>query len=670
MLFYKIEGELLRVDVESEKSERSEQAKAIQSATEMFFMEQGKNFHIAVSDILDKKKTAILCAAMKNGALSCETVGNFMKAVGLEAGQIVIQEITIAMYYKLLKDGCNKDYTSYSKDVCEEFGIDTLINDYNNLDFKLYETLLPDTVIPKKELLYQAEGLLCDGSLPAEIKRIYQVTRQNSAIGHPVHYILQANDKTARDKMLRVLLTALYQNGRIKSRRYAEAEFREDYHFDEDELKALYKASTGGTVVASFAEKNEAESEYASTSIDIIDDLCNVMRQYCNKVLTVFCLQSKTEKVREMFLEHLGIIMVVPIIQETVFSNQAKGYLRILAQEHGGSPDRKLYKTVVEGKGYTAADLNQTFDEWYDMRLKTKIYKQYAGLETANKQIATKKQKGLAIEELGEMVGLKEAKTVIQQALDFYKVQKLFREKGFSAERPAMHMMFTGSPGTAKTTVARLFAQIMKDNGLLSEGNLYEVGRADLVGKYVGWTAKIVKNKFKSAKGSVLFIDEAYSLVERDGLYGDEAINTIVQEMENNREDMIVIFAGYPDKMEEFLKKNPGLRSRIAFHVPFADYSADELFSITELLAKKKKISLDSAVKDKLIPIFQMVMKNEDFGNGRFARNLFEKAMLKQAGRLVAMDVDKMAKADIGMLFAEDFEAPTAILKIKNRIGF
>ena len=155
-----------------------------------------------------------------------------------------------------------------------------------------------------------------------------------------------------------------------------------------------------------------------------------------------------------------------------------------------------------------------------------------------------------------------------------------------------MHMVFTGNPGTAKTTVARLFAQIMKENGLLPVGDLIEVGRADLVGKYVGWTAPTVKAKFAAAKGSVLFIDEAYSLVDdKDGLFGDEAINTIVQEMENQRDDTVVIFAGYPDKMEQFLKKNPGLRSRIAFHIPFEDYKPAELLDIFTLMAKKQKLS-------------------------------------------------------------------------------
>ena len=191
------------------------------------------------------------------------------------------------------------------------------------------------------------------------------------------------------------------------------------------------------------------------------------------------------------------------------------------------------------------------------------------------------------------MVGITQIKAVIEKALNYNKLQKIYREKGIKTGRPVMHMVFTGNPGTAKTTVARLLAQIMQDNGLLSRGHLVEVGRSDLVGKYVGWTAKCVKEKFKEAKGGVLFIDEAYSLLDnRAGSYGDEAINTIVQEMENHREELVVIFAGYPEKMEEFIQKNPGLRSRIAFHVSFPDYNELELCLIAKLMGKEKEIEL------------------------------------------------------------------------------
>ena len=316
--------------------------------------------------------------------------------------------------------------------------------------------------------------------------------------------------------------------------------------------------------------------------------------------------------------------------------------------------------------------MNRIFDEWYDNKLRTTIYPQYKDVQMAKAEIIKSKPKGNAIDELNRMIGLKEAKKVIEKALNYYKVQKLYKDKGIFTNRPAMHMVFTGNPGTAKTTVARLFAEIMKDNGLLSKGNLYEVGRSDLVGKYVGWTAQIVKDKFRAARGSVLFIDEAYSLVEdKAGLYGDEAINTIVQEMENNRDNMVVIFAGYPDKIEDFLRRNPGLRSRIAFHVPFDDYNTDELAAIAELTAQNMGMHFDSAAHKKLCNIFEEARTFSDFGNGRYVRNLVEQSQMEHANRLIQMNYEDITSEIITTLCEEDIPMPGKKEYLpKRQIGF
>lgn len=261
---------------------------------------------------------------------------------------------------------------------------------------------------------------------------------------------------------------------------------------------------------------------------------------------------------------------------------------------------------------------------------------------------------------------------MIQKALDYYKVQRIYAQRGLKQERPAMHMVFTGNPGTAKTTAARLFAKIMRDNGLLSKGHLVEVGRGDLVGKYVGWTAKIVKLKFKEALGGVLFIDEAYSLVDdRSGSFGDEAINTIVQEMENHREELVVIFAGYPEQMEAFLDKNPGLRSRIAFHVPFADYDSDELCRIAQLMAKNSEMQLTDGAAEQLKTVFDAARKQPDFGNGRYVRNVLEQAKMQQASRLLTMDIDRLTTQTLKTIEKEDIFLPDEHKKPSERkIGF
>ena len=187
----------------------------------------------------------------------------------------------------------------------------------------------------------------------------------------------------------------------------------------------------------------------------------------------------------------------------------------------------------------------------------------------------------------------------------------------------------------------------------------------------MGWTARIVREKFSAAKGSVLFIDEAYSL--SDGQYntfGDEAINTIVQEMENNREDIIVIFAGYPEQMQDFLNRNPGLRSRIAFNVNFEDYSPEELYEIAKLIAKKKGLVLSSGTEEKIMPVFESAIKTLDFGNGRFARNIIEKARLKQAQRLIKMNISNVSSEEIKILIPEDFEISEIVTSSISKIGF
>lgn len=243
---------------------------------------------------------------------------------------------------------------------------------------------------------------------------------------------------------------------------------------------------------------------------------------------------------------------------------------------------------------------------------------------------------GTAKKELDGLIGLSSVKKVIRKAIANYKLNKMCIDRGIAKERASMHMVFTGNPGTAKTTVARLFAEILKDEKVLSTGVFVETGRAELVGDHVGSTAKIVKQKFKEAQGGVLFIDEAYALNDGcQGGYGDEAINTLVQEMENNRDKVIVIFAGYPDPMKEFLDRNPGMLSRIAFQVEFEDYSTEELCDITKLMVSNKQMKITDAALDKLMEIYESVCGEEDYGNGRFVRKTLEEAEMNLAERVM-----------------------------------
>ncbi len=396
------------------------------------------------------------------------------------------------------------------------------------------------------------------------------------------------------------------------------------------------------------------------------------MKRYSNQVLTIFCLPRECTSSKDVFYENIGSTNIVEIKEDFAYGERSKEFLKLLAKENGIKTDKKLFDKVDDEKGYLVPDLRCLFDEWYNDKLRTSVYPQYKEINAANREIAKALPKGSAYDELKQMIGLDEAKKIIDTALNYYKFQKAFADKGVKQDRASMHMVFTGNPGTAKTTVARLFARIMRENNLLSKGQLIEVGRSDLVGKYVGWTAPTIQKKFREAKGGVLFIDEAYSLVDdRDGSFGDEAINTIVQEMENHRDDIVVIFAGYSDKMETFLQKNPGLRSRIAFHVPFNDYDSKSLCEIAKLIAKNKGLKLTEGACDKLLELFDIARKERDFGNGRYVRNAIEKAKMAMATRVLSIDYDSVGAEDVFTITAEDIEIPKKnIVQSEKKIGF
>ena len=273
------------------------------------------------------------------------------------------------------------------------------------------------------------------------------------------------------------------------------------------------------------------------------------------------------------------------------------------------------------------------------------------------------------MDELQALVGIKAAKDQVKKILAFAKMRKAMEEKGEQLEPITLNMEFVGNPGTAKTTVARIVAGVLKEIGIITSGEFIEVGRADLVAQYVGQTAPMVKSVFQRAKGGVLFIDEAYSLLDKgNGRFGDEALNTIVQEMENNRKDTIVIFAGYPDEMDEFFLRNPGLRSRVPFRVRFDDYTTEELADICELEAGKRGFLIDMNAKELIKEICESSTGNIENGNGRFCRNLVEKAVLNFALRNYGGD--EVAENIEYILKKEDFCDTTVFNKKKITIGF
>lgn len=271
---------------------------------------------------------------------------------------------------------------------------------------------------------------------------------------------------------------------------------------------------------------------------------------------------------------------------------------------------------------------------------------------------------------LSSLIGLDDVKEQINRIASYAKMKKDMSARGMDNLTVALNMEFVGNPGTAKTTVARIVAGIFHEIGLISCNELVEVGRADLIAKYEGQTAGKVKDVFRKARGKVLFIDEAYSLVETwEGAYGDEAISTIVQEMENNREDTIVIFAGYPKNMKEFFSRNPGLRSRVPFSVEFKDYTSEELLQIAKSEAKKRGFTIHNDAFVKISDMCNCATDKPELGNGRFCRNMIENAILGYASRVYSVD-GEVAENNF-VLCSEDFTLVNNLKSEKKAfIGF
>ena len=261
--------------------------------------------------------------------------------------------------------------------------------------------------------------------------------------------------------------------------------------------------------------------------------------------------------------------------------------------------------------------------------------------------------------EMDRIVGLREVKDYVLSLEQNYVIQRLRESRGMKADVPAMHMIFTGNPGTGKTTIARLVSRYLKAMGVLTGGQLVEVTRADLVGKYVGHTAPLTQQVIRSAIGGVLFIDEAYALYRgADDSFGLEAIDTIVKGMEDNRQNLIVILAGYSREMEEFLTANSGLKSRFPNIIEFPDYTAEELLRITRITVENKGYVLDAACDAPLTAYFaaRQAADARTAGNGRMARNLVEDAILNQSRRLTAGDVSALTRQNLETLLPEDFD--------------
>ncbi|SEL53598.1 AAA+-type ATPase, SpoVK/Ycf46/Vps4 family [Butyrivibrio sp. ob235] len=623
---------------------------ARQINTKYWLGDKELGIHILMSNVTMSKVTILVmyegngcecgaifdkCVDFSNRIMAASNISDDFDA----SDRLTVSEITLNVFDDLFREEWFEKLYDDKAEMYKIISVDYLqfICKENLLDACFEKKTFRRRYIPRDELLRIRE------------KR----EKYNAMVPQPMHYIVAEADDNVRAEIDDELIYELRKAGRITSRRYIKVsgDIMGSLSRNNYKIQNLNNLDGGFAIV----ELNCKTTEDANA---LVKSVYSEYNHYSGNYIVIFHVSENDRNIIDSIHKICSLWPFVQISNKELSRKKAVARLREIAEENNlVLNDMECMQILPNGNSFTFDEINTTFRKWYLTKyVVDEYYPQYRNkIDEYFKDEIVEKD---ALLELQSLVGLNDVKHLCKRIIDFYALQKLMSKDKDNHNEIGMHMVFTGNPGTAKTTVARLMARILKQRGILSKGELIEVGRADLVGQYVGWTAKTVKDYFIRAKGSVLFIDEAYSLSSEDkDSFGIEAINTIVQEMENHRDEVVVIFAGYKKEMRKFIESNSGLRSRVSFHIDFPDYSGDELFEILKLMAREKNYSL----KEDVYKYFIKNLENYDSrkGNGRIVRNMFEKARMNQAERIMKLPAKQRTK-ELYFLTGEDFGGETA----------
>lgn len=552
--------------------------------------------------------------------------------------QLEIKEVTLNAFIVAMKDNGMAKLFSDKSIFCEKIGIDE--------DSECYkEYLLNKDYWNKKKHSYKAN------ILPEEERMRIKERSNRSGVGveliPPVNYVIYEEDMNTAKIMAMEIIHYLCAYGRVNSRRIVKIDRDDALNLAFDKKIQNLNNLDGGIVVLKI-DKSDSEGLTGK----LLRAIYTMGNSYSEKYTAIIIMPVRQEEMRRKLRECCPQWVFFEVRNKKLNQKKACQYFESLMKMDKIRTDDSWKKELEKKDNYTNSEVLNIYKSWmrnvYNIE---KYFPQYK--EVVRDYFASESMVGNAKEELENLIGLNSVKQVTKEIVDFFKLQRMRSCEETDITIPTMHMVFYGNPGTAKTTVARLIAKILKEEKILENGEMFEVGRSDLVGKYVGWTAKTVKEYFEKAKGSVLFIDEAYSLVDEQHSFGDEAINTIVQEMENHRSDVAVIMAGYKKNMRELLDKNLGLKSRISFYIDFPDYSKEELYQILLKMIKEERMTLASDIYELFCR--KLDVNSISMGNGRLVRNIFDRAKIKQAVRVLKLDKAKQ-KEEMFLLRPEDFE--------------
>lgn len=462
------------------------------------------------------------------------------------------------------------------------------------------------------------------GNFQTEINRISN-SAVTSFIGHPVHYHIQCAHVDDAETVAMSLTSNLQSHHRLINNHFVKVYVNHRFKMSKDlSIELAQHMASGGTLF--FDLSTDFDSSDLKGITAQINHLCHSISQSQHEVLYIFYTSNNNTSVFDYMNEHMNINLIT-IKPDSLDFYQAKEYLTqkfIESELDLNLLDSSIYKDEL----YTLSQLDSIVSQSLQNKLVLSNFPIYAKvMEQKFSPISIPEPTQEGMSNLNQLIGLQSVKQKIVQIINAHNNLKNI-PINLNISTYSNHMVFTGNPGTAKTTVARIVGQIFKENQILSVGDFYELSRSDLIQPFVGWTSKHIHEVFEKAKGSVLFIDEAYSLMDSGyNGYGEEAISTIIQEMENNRDNIVVIFAGYPEKMEKFINSNPGLKSRIKHFVQFDDYSATELLKIAHHMLNQNNFSIS---QDGLFILSKHIVNsinNSNFGNARDVRNLIEQAI-------------------------------------------
>lgn len=333
---------------------------------------------------------------------------------------------------------------------------------------------------------------------------------------------------------------------------------------------------------------------------------------------------------------------VVRLVRSTEDSEEIRNICKILS-------DYTIHNELIEADRKIFKDFNEKL-------LKLEGYRYVKGICNTGGSSEDNRNLDELLRDLNELIGLDNVKSKVNDLVVYQQVQKKRESFGLTAEKTTLHLAFLGNPGTGKTTVARIVGRIYKQLGLLSKGHFVEVSRTDLIAGYQGQTALKVKKVIDRARGGVLFIDEAYSITENEhsDSYGRECLTELTKALEDYRDDLVVIVAGYTELMKQFFESNPGLKSRFNTFINFDDYNAEELKSILISFVEKNQYTIDEKTLQKIQVLLSDVLehKEKDFPNGRYVRNLYDDLVLRQAKRVIKLS--NPSREDLMTITEED----------------